>query len=48
MGVAVRRPIETGFERLKPGPGKSPEEVRANQQARILRAMIELVSEVVA
>jgi AcrR family transcriptional regulator len=45
MGVAARRPIDTGYERLKPGPGKSPEHVRESQRARIHRAMIDLVAE---
>ncbi len=45
MNVAVRRPIDTGYERLKPGPGKSPDEVRESQRTRIHRAMIDLVAE---
>jgi AcrR family transcriptional regulator len=45
MDVTVRGPIDVGYERLKPGPGKSPEQVRKSQQARIHRAMVDLVSE---
>lgn len=33
------------YRRLKPGPGHSPEEVAADQRARILGAMVELVAE---
>lgn len=42
---AVQESLSTGFERLKPGPGHSPEEVRASQRSRIHRAMIELAAE---
>lgn len=39
----VRR--EPLFQKLKPGPGRSPEQVVANQRARLYGAMIELVAE---
>lgn len=42
---AVQERLPTGFERLKPGPGHSREEVRASQRSRIHRAMIELAAE---
>lgn len=41
---AVQQRVSIGLERLKPGPGQSPEEVRENQQARIHRAMVELAA----
>jgi AcrR family transcriptional regulator len=44
--VAFRERLSPDYERLKPGPGHSPEEVRASQQDRIHRAMIEMVGEV--
>jgi len=37
-----RQPM--GYQRLKPGPGQSPEQVRANQRARIHHAMVELAA----
>jgi AcrR family transcriptional regulator len=45
MGATFRPLIDTGYERLKPGPGKSPERVWESQRVRIHRAMIELVAE---
>jgi len=44
-GRAVPERLPTGYDRLKPGPGHSPEEVRASQRIRIHRAMIELAAE---
>lgn len=43
--VAVRGKIAGGYERLKPGPGKSHETVASHQRARIHRAMIDLAAE---
>ena len=43
-GNPVRERMSTGLERLKPGPGQSPEQVRMNQRARIHRAMVELAA----
>ena len=45
-GATIRERISAGYERLKPGPGQSSESVRANQRARIHRAMVELATEV--
>ena len=42
MGRAVREAVPPSYEKLKPGPGRSPEQVRANQADRIRRAMIDL------
>lgn len=36
----------TAYERLKPGPGQSPEQVKASQRTRIHRAMVELTAAV--
>jgi AcrR family transcriptional regulator len=41
-GDAVGR---LSFEKLKPGPSLSPEQVRANQRRRLHRALIEMVDE---
>ncbi len=38
-------PDSPAFERLKPGPGKSPDLVRASQRDRLHRAMIELAAD---
>jgi AcrR family transcriptional regulator len=40
--TALSEPSLDGYQRLKPGPGKSRLEVAANQRARLQRAMIEL------
>jgi AcrR family transcriptional regulator len=44
-----RRKVESGktssFRKLKPGPGRSPDEVVANQRARLRNAMVEMVAE---
>ncbi|MBS1884239.1 MAG: TetR/AcrR family transcriptional regulator [Actinobacteria bacterium] len=44
-GAVVREGPAISFEPLKPGPGKSPEQVGAHQIARIHRAMIELAAD---
>lgn len=36
----------SAYQRLKPGPGKAAQEVRADQRTRICRAMVQLVGEV--
>jgi AcrR family transcriptional regulator len=38
--------FSTAFQRLKPGPGQSPEQVRMSQRDRIHRAMVELAADV--
>jgi AcrR family transcriptional regulator len=44
-GATIKGGLATEYERLKPGPGRSAEEVRTNQRARIHRAMVELTGE---
>jgi AcrR family transcriptional regulator len=41
--VVLRERIGGGYERLKPGPGKSQESVVSHQRDRVHRAMVELV-----
>jgi AcrR family transcriptional regulator len=43
--VTVARPVDISYERLKPGPAQSPEQVRVSQRARIHWAMVELIAE---
>jgi AcrR family transcriptional regulator len=44
-GLPVQERVSTGYERLRPGPGQSPERVRASQRGRISRAMVELAAD---
>ena len=43
---AIQERSSPGYERLKPGPGRPPEQVRANQRARIHHAMVEIAADV--
>jgi AcrR family transcriptional regulator len=43
--AAIREKLSTDYQRLRPGPGRSPEKVRANQRARIHRAILELATQ---
>lgn len=43
--AAVQGTSPTAYQKLKPGPGQSPEDVRASQGERIRRAMIDLAGE---
>lgn len=43
--VTVAHPVDISYERLKPGPAQSPEQVRVSQRARIHWAMVELIAE---
>lgn len=44
-GGAQKKGKGSLYRKLKPGPGRSPAEVFANQRARLRRAMVELVAE---
>lgn len=43
--VPNQGPPVTRFQKLRPGPGRAPGEVLANQRARLRRAMVRLVAE---
>ncbi len=44
-GIAERGEADPKFAKLKPGPGRSAQEVRENQRTRLRRAVIQLASE---